>query len=110
MDNFKSLGFLLLACKQLNYSKVETRDILCETLILMQTKTSEEADEGFKWYADLNNENEKNNNKSVPSDRNVNLVKQKLLGKSPIITRVPDSYESQLSKENKKLIKLLRSL
>lgn len=95
------LGYMLLACKQLNYTKEEVRDLLGE-LSMLETKTDEEIEEGFQWYMELG----RNKNKME-----VKLTKTGIKPKNPRkITRFPEGYRSKLSIENEKLIRLLRSI
>ena len=96
------LGYMLLACKQLNYTKGEARDLLGELSILLETKTDEEIEEGFQWYMELDGNEIKTE---------VKLTKTGIKPKNPRkITRFPEGYRSKLSIENEKLIKLLRSI
>ncbi|MEQ2529572.1 hypothetical protein WMO40_23140 [Bacillaceae bacterium CLA-AA-H227] len=91
------LGYMLLACKQLNYTKEEARDLIGELLILLETKTDEEIEEGFQWYMEYKME--------------VKPTKTGIKPKNPRkITSFPEGYRSKLSIENEKLIKLLRSI
>ena len=110
MDH-NTLGFLLLACKRLNYSKEEARNILSEMLIIMETQTAEEANEGFSWYEKLEEGIENTTDDRVVTKRKIRLAKQKMFAKNPQkTTTLPDSYESEITKANKKLLNILRSL
>jgi hypothetical protein len=96
------LGYMLLACKQLNYTKEEVRNFIGELSILLETKTEEEIEEGFQWYMELDESENKIENKPTKMD-----IKPKNPRK---ITRFPEGYRSKLSIENEKIIRLLRSI
>lgn len=96
------LGYMLLACKRLNYTKKEARDLLGELSILLETKTDEDIEEGFQWYMEL--EGSENKTEMKPTKTGVRPRNPKK------ITRFPEGYRSKLSIENDKLIKLLRSI
>lgn len=96
------LGYILLACKRLNYSKKEARNLLGEMSILLETKTDEEIEEGFQWYMEFDGNENKMEVKPTKTG-----IKPKNTRK---ITRFPEGYRSKLSLENEKLIKLLRSI
>ncbi|MCM3390246.1 hypothetical protein M3649_19290 [Ureibacillus chungkukjangi] len=111
MDNYKTLGYLLLACKRLCYSKEEARNILSEMLIIMETQTAEEANEGFSWYEKLEEEIENTTGDRVVTIGEIRLAKQKIFAKNPKkTTTLSDSYESEITKANQKLLKIIRSL
>jgi hypothetical protein len=96
------LSFILLACKKLKYSKKEARDLLVELSILMETKSDEEAEEGFQWYESLEEERRKNQEIQPP--------KKGIKPKDPKkVTRFSKNYRSKLSKENERLLELIRS-
>lgn len=102
MEDRLILGYMLLACKQLNYAKEEVRDLLGELSILLETKTDEEIEEGFQWYMELGRNEDK---------KEAKLTKTGITPKNPRkITRFPEGYRSKLSIQNEKLIKLLRSI
>ena len=103
MNDKVILGYLLLACKQLNYTKNEARDLLREMSILMVTKTDEEAEEGFRWYKKLEEKN--------VEDKKLQTTKKDFKPiKARKITTLPKNYKSKLAKENERLLKLLRSM
>ena len=104
------LGCLLLACKQLNYTKNEARDLLGEVSILLETMAVEEADEGYSWYASLDKVEEKKIEKVLLSNSDVLKVRNKIIPKNPKrTTTISKNYESKLEKDNKKLLELIRS-
>ena len=54
MDNYQALGYMLLACKELGYSKSETKKLFKAMNYMFDIKTEEEAEEqGFEWYHNL---------------------------------------------------------
>ncbi|MDR4887972.1 hypothetical protein RGU12_10470 [Fredinandcohnia sp. QZ13] len=96
MNNRQAIGYMLLACKQLNYSKEQTRSLFGEMYNMFDLKTEEEAEEqGYEWYYSL--------------EDTFDVVKKPVVTKTRAkkITKFPDNYKSQISKENEKLIKLL---
>lgn len=94
------LGYMLLACKQLNYTKEEARDLLGEMSILLETKTDEEIEEGFQWYMELDG----NENKTE-----VKPTKTGIKPKNPRkITHLSNKSKSKLTIENERLIGLIR--
>ncbi|MCS0543543.1 hypothetical protein NXY55_26585 [Aeromonas veronii] len=100
MDNRQAIGYMLLACKQLGYSKDQARKLLGVMYCMFDLKTEEEAEnQGYEWYYDLETEN------------GIALKKNdvKPLIRSRKITRFPADYRSEISKENEKLIKILRA-
>lgn len=57
MDNYQALGYMLLACKELGYSKSEAREMFKAMNYMFDIKTEEEAEEqGFEWYYNLEDE------------------------------------------------------
>jgi hypothetical protein len=54
MDNRQAIGYMLLACKRLGYTKERTRELFGEMYYLFDIYTEEEAEEkGFDWYHSL---------------------------------------------------------
>ena len=54
MDNKQALGYMLLACKSLGYTKDQVRDLYKAMYYQFDVKTEEEAEEqGFEWYYNL---------------------------------------------------------
>jgi len=54
MDNYQALGYMLLACKELGYTKEQAREMLKAMNYMFDIKTEEEAEEqGFEWYYNL---------------------------------------------------------
>lgn len=54
MDNRQALGYMLLACKQLGYTKEQASALFKEVFFQFDLKTEEEAEEqGFEWYYNL---------------------------------------------------------
>ncbi|MEG0450925.1 MAG: hypothetical protein RR595_13800 [Lysinibacillus sp.] len=54
MDNRQALGYMLLACKKLGYTKEQARAMYGEMYWLFDFKTEEEAeDQGNSWYDNL---------------------------------------------------------
>lgn len=102
MDNKKFLGCLLLACKNLNYSKEQARNLIGELSVVFESASEEKIDEGFKWLS-----NDQENNPEL--QQNDSVIKPKIKVKPRKITRLPDGYQSELSKENERLIKFLRN-
>lgn len=50
MDNDQALGYMLLACKELNLDKKMAKDLLKEMMYQFDVKIESEAKErGFKW-------------------------------------------------------------
>lgn len=96
-------GYLLLACKNLNYSKEQARILLGELSILFESATSEQVEEGFKW---LFNEQE---NRAELQLKNNRMIKAKHRMKPRKITRLPECFQSELLKENEQLIQFLRN-
>ena len=91
---------MLLACKQLNYSKDQTRKLLGEMYYMFDLKTEDEAEnQGFEWYNNLEHES----GKTLFKEKKPKVISKK-------ITKLPDNYRSKMSIENEKLIKLLRSI
>jgi hypothetical protein len=59
MDNRQALGYMLLACKELNMTKEEARKLYGAMYNQFDFKTEEEAEErGFEWYNNLEDEEE----------------------------------------------------
>jgi hypothetical protein len=51
MDNRQALGYMLLACQRLGYSKEQARELYREMYYVFDIYTEEEAEEkGFDWY------------------------------------------------------------
>lgn len=73
MDNRQALGYMLLACKELNMSKEETNKIYGAMYYQFDFKTEEEAEEkGFQWFNNLEDppeEWEKDFNAFIDSQR-----------------------------------------
>lgn len=60
MNNRQAIGYMLLACKQLGYSKPEARKLFREMYSLFDLKTEEEAEkQGYEWYYSLEDKQEK---------------------------------------------------
>ncbi|WP_198020560.1 hypothetical protein [Anoxybacteroides tepidamans] len=54
MDNRQALGYMLLACKRLGYSKEQARELYREMYYSFDLYTEEEAEEkGLEWYHSL---------------------------------------------------------
>lgn len=54
MDNNQALGYMLLACQQLGYTKEQARKLYAAMYFAFDVKTEEEAEEkGFEWYHGL---------------------------------------------------------
>ncbi|GAE37596.1 hypothetical protein [Halalkalibacter akibai] len=102
MNDRTILGYILLACKKLNYTKEEARKLIAEVSILLITKTDEELEDGFQWYKELEE-------KDIKTE-----MKQTEMGIKPRkpkrITKFPEGYRSKLSKENERIINLIRTL
>lgn len=57
MDNKQALGYMLLACKRLGYTKEQAEKLYREMYYQFDMKTEEEAEEqGFEWYYNLEEE------------------------------------------------------
>jgi hypothetical protein len=51
MDNRQALGYMLLACQRLGYSKEQARELYREMYYVFDIYTEEEAEKkGFDWY------------------------------------------------------------
>lgn len=51
MDNYQALGYMLLACKELDLDLDTVKKLKGEMMMQFDLKTEEEAEEqGFKWY------------------------------------------------------------
>lgn len=51
MDNKQALGYMLVACKELGYSKDEAQKLYGEMYYQFDVKTENEAEEiGHEWY------------------------------------------------------------
>lgn len=58
MDNNEALGYMLLACKELGYTKEQARKLYREMYYQFDVKTEAEAEQkGFDWYHNLEEEN-----------------------------------------------------
>ena len=54
MDNKQALGYMLLACKELGYTKEQAEKLYREMYYQFDMKTEEEAEEqGLEWYYNL---------------------------------------------------------
>lgn len=54
MDNYQALGYMLLACKELGYTKEQAKKMFKAMHYMFDIKTEEEAEEqGFEWYYNL---------------------------------------------------------
>lgn len=54
MDNYQALGYLLLACKELDLDLETVKKLKGEMMYMFDMKTEEEAEEqGFDWYNHL---------------------------------------------------------
>lgn len=54
MDNNQALGYMLLACKQLGYTREQVSDLYRAMYYQFDVKTEEEAEkQGFEWYYNL---------------------------------------------------------
>lgn len=54
MDNRQALGYMLLACKQLGFTKEQTRELYRAMYYEFDMKTEVEAEKaGFEWYYNL---------------------------------------------------------
>ncbi|WP_216830754.1 hypothetical protein [Alkalihalobacterium elongatum] len=53
MDNREALGYMLLACKELGYSKSQVRLLLREMSYMILTKTVEDTEGAHEWYTHL---------------------------------------------------------
>lgn len=57
MDNRQAIGYMLLACKKLGYTKEQARAVYREMYWEFDFKTEEEAEEqGHSWYSNLRDE------------------------------------------------------
>lgn len=54
LDNKQALGYMLLACKELGYTKEQARELYRAMYLQFDMKTEEEAEElGHDWYYNL---------------------------------------------------------
>lgn len=54
MDNRQAIGYMLLACKSLGYTREQVRDLYSAMYLQFDLKTEDEAEEqGFEWYYNL---------------------------------------------------------
>lgn len=87
MNNREAIGYMLLACKRLGYSKEEARKLFGEMYREFDFKTEEEAEKmGFDWYDTLSEDKEK----LTPRKRNATPRK---------ITRLPKGYKPKEIKD-----------
>ena len=57
MDNRQATGYMLLACKQAELTKEQTKKMFGEMYYLFDVKMEEEAEkQGFDWYYSLQEE------------------------------------------------------
>lgn len=91
MDNRQALGYMLLACKQLGYSKEKARKLLGQMYYMFDIKTEDEAEEqGFEWYRSLE---EPEHGDNTPFISNNDAKPRK-------ITRFPKGNQTKLSNES----------
>ena len=51
MTNRETIGYALLACKRLGYTKEQAKELFGAMYYLFDVKTEEEAEsQGFEWY------------------------------------------------------------
>lgn len=51
MDNRQAIGYMLLACERLGYSKEQVKQLYREMYYLFDIKTESEAEaQGHEWY------------------------------------------------------------
>lgn len=54
MDNKQALGYMLLACKEIGYTKEQARELYRSMYYQFDVKTEDEAEElGHDWYYNL---------------------------------------------------------
>lgn len=54
MNNDQALGYMLLACKELGYTKEQAKDLYKAMYYHFDIKTEKEAEkQGFEWYYSL---------------------------------------------------------
>lgn len=54
MDNRQAIGYMLLACKKLGYTKAQAKALYSEMYFEFDFKTEDEAEElGHEWYHTL---------------------------------------------------------
>lgn len=54
MTNREAIGYMLLACKKLEYSKEQVKSIFNEMYFMFDIKQEYEAEQqGFEWYYNL---------------------------------------------------------
>jgi LysM repeat protein len=90
MENRQAMGYFLLACEKVGIREHVVRKLFEELSDTFENYTPEEAEvEGHKWYNSLEK-------KKMPIPKK--------------ITRLPDDFESEISKKNKQAIEILRQL
>lgn len=101
MENRQAIGYMLVACKNLGFTKEQAMRLLGEMYYMIDVKSGEEAElQGFEWFDNLEEESEKT----------IFIEKQKTRVTPRRITKLPGNYRSKLSIENEKMIKRLRSM
>ncbi|SHF97666.1 hypothetical protein [Ornithinibacillus halophilus] len=59
MTNREAIGYMLLACRSLDYNREQVKDLYGKMYNMFDIKCEEEAEEqGFQWYNNLEEKNE----------------------------------------------------
>jgi len=96
MEKGQALGYMLLACKRLGYSKEEARKVYEEMYQVFDLMSEDEAEElGFAWYDNLPDGEEKRK----PRKRNATPA---------MLTKFPDGFKMQIVKELEEARHLIR--
>lgn len=102
MDNRQAIGYMLLACKKLGYTKDQVRELYREMYFEFDFKTEEEAEKiGHEWYVSLEDE--------VPENLGVRKANLPVASKTTHLTEASKSkMRKEVEKSNEKLLKMIR--
>lgn len=61
MTNREAIGYMLLACRELEYSKEQVKALFSKMYFLFDIKCEDEAEQqGFEWYYNLESKEKAN--------------------------------------------------